>query len=116
MPHPEHNQIPSWAERERFDDLYWIGENLHIFWPVAHHGFEELGRGAIVVDTSSRPTGVGHPFGYFPRESVEEYGDQDTLRMIREYDPTWELVTVLLKPRDRSSTYRIGVPSVIAEQ
>lgn len=101
---------------EQFDDLYWIGENLHVFWPAALQGFEELGRGAIVVDVTSRPTGQGHPFGNLAHEGIEAYGDPDTQRMIREYDPTWELVTVLLKPHDRSSTYRIGVPSAIAER
>jgi hypothetical protein len=29
--------------------------------------------------------------------------------MVREYDPTWEPVTVLLKPQDRVSVYRVGV-------
>ena len=103
--------FPAWAERERAGDLAWIGENLHVFWPVAQQEYEELGRGAIVVDTTSRPTGEGHPFGYLPQEMVEEHGDEDTLRMVRQYDPTWEMVTVLLKTQDRTSTYRVGVIS-----
>jgi hypothetical protein len=40
MPHPEQNRIPAWAEQERSGDLHWIGENLHIFWPVAQTGVE----------------------------------------------------------------------------
>ena len=104
----DRKRFPAWAERERTGDLAWIRENFHVFWPAAQMGYEELGRGAIVVDTTSRPTGAGHPFGYLPREKVEETGDEDAQRMVREYDPTWEMVTVLLKPHDRVSVYRVG--------
>ena len=89
--------------------MSWIGENLHVLWPLAKQAYDEIGRGAVVVDTTVRPAGLGHPFGYFPREMVEEYGDEDALRMALEYDPTWEMVTVLLKTENRSSTYRVGV-------
>ncbi len=112
MVNPEKSHIPSWAERERGVDMAWIRENLFVFWPLARQTFEDVGRGAIVVDTTTRPTGEGHPFGYFSQELLEGYGNEDTQRMVREYDPTWELVTVLLKSRERISTYRIGVPSV----
>ena len=116
MGNHERRNIPPWAERERTSDLAWIGENLQVFWPVAQVGFEELGRGAIVVDITSRPTGEGHPFGYLPREVLDQFGDGDTQRMVAEYDPAWEMVAMLLKPQDRSSTYRIGVPSALGER
>jgi len=109
MPEREARWIPSWAESERTSDVAWISENLHVFWPVAQQRYEEHGRGAIVVDTTRLPTGEGHPFGYFPQQMVEQTGDEDTQRMVREYDPSWEMVTVLLKTHDRISTYRAGV-------
>ena len=111
--------IPAWAERERISDLAWIVENLHLFWPVAQTAYDEYGRGAIVVDTSARPSrepaplcgeGRGHPFGYFVQEQIEEAGGEHERRMVAEYDPEREMVTVLLKRQDRWSTYRIGVP------
>ena len=102
-------RFPTWAERDRAGDLAWIEENLHVFWPVAHQGYEDQGRGAIVVDTTQRPTGEGHPFGYFPRPMVEQTADEDAQRMVREYDPACDFVAVLLKTRDRTSTYRIRV-------
>lgn len=105
----DRRRFPAWAERERAGDLAWIGENLHVFWPAAQQGYEEFGREAIVVDTTSRPTGEGHPFGYFPQAMVEQTGDEDAQRMVRQYDPTWEMVTVLLKTHDRVSVYRVGV-------
>jgi hypothetical protein len=101
--------LPEWVERERMGDLAWIGENMHVFWPIAQQGYETLGRGAIVVDTTSRPTGEGHPFGYFPREVIEEKGDEDTQRLVREYDPPTEFVSVLLKTQERVSSYRLRV-------
>jgi hypothetical protein len=109
MPERHGERFPSWAERERAPDLDWISENLHVFWPVAQQGHEENGRGAIVVDTTQRPTGEGHPFGYFPQAMMEPTGDEDTLRMVKEYDPSWEMVVVHLKAHDRTSTYRVGV-------
>ena len=66
MTKSERGRFPAWAERGRAGDLAWIRENLHVFWPAAQQGQEEFGRGAIVVDTTSRPTGEGHPFGYLP--------------------------------------------------
>ncbi len=64
--------------RERALDLAWASENLHVFWAVAQQGYEKQGRGAIVVDTTQRPTGEGHPFGYFTQALVEQTGDEDT--------------------------------------
>lgn len=109
MSEHEKRRFPDWAERERAGDLAWIHQNLHVFWPAAQLGYETVGRGAIVVDTTSRPTKEGHPFGYFDQAAIEEGGDEDALRMVREYEPSWEFVAALLKSQGRTSTYRIGV-------
>jgi hypothetical protein len=103
------SRFPEWAEQERAGDLAWIGENLHIFWPAAQLGYETVGRGAIVVDTTLRPTGGGHPFGYLDQVAIEQGMPEDTQRLVREYDPSWEFVTALLKSQDRISSYRLGV-------
>jgi len=107
---PENPNIPDWAQRERLADLAWIGENLDVFWRTATAAFEDVGRGAIVVDTTVQPTsGAGNPFAYVSQEQVEEHGDEDTRRMVSGYDPTNELVLVLLKSGDRISIYWVGV-------
>jgi hypothetical protein len=95
------------TDEERQDDLEWIKENTHLFLPMAREGFDRFGRGALVVDTTQRPTGEGHPFGYFPQGMLEDEADDDTLRMVSEYEPEEEFVTVLLKPRYRVSSYRL---------
>ena len=105
-------RIPRWAEKERGSDMAWIGDNLHIFWPAAWTGYEAVGRGALGIDTTqtfSHEGGVGHPFGYLDQATIEQQEDEDLKRMVREYDPSWEMVTALFKPHDRLSTYRIGV-------
>ncbi len=110
--------VPEWAKRERTSDLAWIHENWHIFFPAARAGFEQAGRGAIVTDTTVAPVehekGKGHPFGYLPLSLIEGHKEEsvwgDVVRMVRGYDPTWELVCVLLK-QSRESAYRVGAPS-----
>ncbi len=102
--------MPDWAKQERGRDLRWLGENLQIFWLAAQKGFQETGRGAIVVDTTSRPTGAGHPFIYLPAAGVATLDSDDTLRMIQVYDPTCEFVAMLLKVYGRSSSYRVALP------
>jgi hypothetical protein len=101
-------QMPDWARRERAGDMAWIKENVHVFWPAAQRGYAEVGRGALVVDTTSQPVkGAGHLFGYLPQEAIEQQDDENTQRMVREYDPSAEFVTVLLKTKDRMSSYRV---------
>ena len=100
--------IPEWAEKERLSDQLWIQDNFHILWPAAKTAFNDLGRGAIVVDTTSQPIpGAGHPFGYFSREQLGEHDDEDSKRLVREYNPRKEFVVMLIKHDDRTSTYRI---------
>lgn len=111
MPESERkSHIPPWAERERLRDMAWLSENLHIFWPAAQASYMEVGRGAIVVDTTVRPTGAGHPFGYYAEELIAVFGYPNAVRMVAEYEPEWQFVTVLLKMEGRMSTYRIGIP------
>ena len=107
---PEHRDIPDWAQRERQGDLGWIAENLDVFSAIASVAFENTGRGAIVVDTTSQAMpGAGHPFGYFSQDQIEELGDEDTNCMVTEYEPAQEFVVVLLKRDDHVSTYRVGI-------
>lgn len=107
---PENPNISDWAQRERQADFGWIQENLDMFWTVATTALENAGRGAIIVDATLEPVpGAGNPFAYFSQDQIEERGDEDTQRMVAEYNPTQEFVVVLLKPGDRTSTYRVAV-------
>src|SRR4030095_12915196 len=108
--------MPEWAMRERIGDLAWIEQNLPVFWPIAQAGYEAMGRGALVVDTTLRAGDGGHPFLYFPHEQLVQSGEPERRRMVAAYDPVWEFVAVLLKDRDRVSSYRVGLPSFKAQQ
>src|SRR5579859_3610631 len=103
-----HRRFPDWAERERRGDLEWIGDNLHVLWPFAATAFTAQGRGAIMVDTTSQPQpGRGNPFGYLPEPEIAKLQDEDVTRMVSQYDPASELVILLLKSDERTSTYRV---------
>lgn len=100
--------VPNWAGRQRQNDLAWIQENFFVIFPHAQAQFSKQGRGAIVVDTTVQPLpGAGHPLFYFSLMQVQQMGDLDALRMVREYTPNTEVVIVLLKHRGMVSTYRI---------
>ncbi|HET6443244.1 MAG TPA: hypothetical protein VFI27_01580 [candidate division Zixibacteria bacterium] len=104
----ENQNIPAWAHLERERDFEWIDENVEIFCAAATSSFEVSGRGAIVVDTTTQPSpDAGHPFGYLSQNQLEQDGDEDTKRMLSQYDPSRELVLLLLKPEYRTSSYRI---------
>lgn len=116
MPSPEGGprHIPEWAERERLSDLTWITENLHKLFPAAQLGVSTMGRGVLVIDTTTvimHDQGDGNPMFYLPEAQVQELGNQDALRMVRAYDPSWQLVAGLLKPEGKESFYRVGVPT-----
>ena len=104
---PEGYDIPSWAERERWTDLAWIFSQLPLFRSAAGMSFRSLGRGAIVVDTTARTAGERLPCAYFTAEAIQRYEDEDINRLVTHYDPSDELVVVLLKSQSRSSSYRI---------
>lgn len=65
-----------------------------------------------MVDTTIRPTGAGHPFGYLDLGTIEQSEDKETLRLTNAYDPDREMVVTLLKPQDRLSTYQVQVISL----
>jgi hypothetical protein len=46
-----------------------------------------------------------------PETGIEQMKDPDALRIVQGYDPSWELVAMLLKNEQRVSTYRVGVPA-----
>ena len=101
-------EVPDWAREERQKDLAWIRENMLLFREAAQSAFQDGGRGVIVVDTTSLPVeGMGHPFGYYLQETIEQSGDEDVQRMVAEYNPRQEFVIVLLKPDERTSSYRM---------
>jgi hypothetical protein len=103
-------RIPRWAQRERLDDLVWIMREWSILFPAAVEQHQLRGRGCIVVNTTHRPTGAGHPFTYLTLPEVHQQRDADLLRMVSEYDPAREIVIKLIKSWGRESLYRLHPP------
>jgi hypothetical protein len=110
-PGQEHDKLPEWAQRERFADLAWIHENLFALRPVVQAQFHSHGRGALVVDTTSRPEpDAGHPLFYLPQEVIETFDETDVQQMVTSYKPSREMVIVLIKQYGRQSSYRVLLP------
>lgn len=111
MSQRERKHLPYWAEQERVNDLAWIRDNLNAFWPAARVGYETVGRGAVIVATTTYPTGEP-PLGYLDQAAIEWHGNEDIARMVGEYNPDEEFVTILFKDAGQWSTYRVGFVAV----
>ena len=109
----ERNTLPAWAERERWNDLAWIASNLPNFWSEALLAYQEMGRGAIVIETNFRVREGDHPAAYLTEEQISRYDDEDIKRLVTDYTPEEELVVILIKEQQRTSAYRVraGLPS-----
>lgn len=114
MPEGERkSHIPPLDEQERLSDMTWLNENLPVFWSMAQSAYEEVGRGALVTDLTVQFRGGGHPIAYCSQELIVAVGDPDAIRMVEQYEPDWQFVTMLFKTGGRISTYRIGVHNQI---
>ena len=106
-------EIPDWARKERVSDWAWIAENMYVLWPATQKAYQERGKGALMIDTrvvGKHEKGEGNPMYYLTEDALEQSEQYpDALRMVRAYDPTWEMIAVLMK-QGRESTYRVGVP------
>ena len=98
---------PGWAEKDRKQDMVLIQENAEIFQIASSSAFIQVGRGAVVVETTILEEDEWHPFAYYLQEVVELDFDDDTQLMVQNYTPFEEFVIVSLKPENRTSTYRI---------
>jgi hypothetical protein len=63
---------------------------------------------------------VGHPMYYVPNDLAQETDDEDTKRMLGEYDPAREFVVLLLKDEEKAqnqtiSRERVGVEHAIGD-
>ena len=68
---PENPKIPDWALQENQAVSGW--EELDVFWFYASLAYNNMGRGAVVVDTRSQSKpGEGYQVGYFSQERIED--------------------------------------------
>ncbi len=97
---------------------------MYLFDPLARDGFASLGRGAIVVNLAElifrKNYEEGHPFNYRSLSHLADWFDTEEFtqtsqpvrvqEMLFEYDPSMEMVVVLVKDL-RGSAYRMLLPS-----
>lgn len=92
---PERNHKSDEKSKEQQYDLDWIDENRAIFWLSATTAYEELGRGALVVELISESLEQGYPFSYFAEGELEM--QEDLKRNLDAYDPGREFILILQK-------------------
>jgi hypothetical protein len=93
------------SELEKQEDYSWIVSNRCLFWLVATAAHDQIGRGAIMVDTTSNaPSGNGNPFTY-QTEGEIELRDETLSGHLQTYMPDREFVIVLLKTDGQFNSY-----------
>ena len=98
-------------EKEMFDDLIWVEQNLPVFWSFACAGHASFGRGAVVIDAKSEPVGEDTTFVYIDQEFLQNGRNKlgkHLFQLVLEYDPSRQIVIVFLKPLNVMS-YQIEV-------
>ncbi len=102
------------AAQGKARDQAFVHEHIEALWTAAQEGYTRLGRGALVVDTllyGERADEEHNPhleFAYMPQGKVETLEDERLRERVRVYDPTQELVVVLVRP-GRQMLYRVSV-------
>jgi len=112
------DQPSSAEEQEKTRELAWLEENLTIFWPTAHFGFEQQGRGAVVINAIEIPLGEDTQFHYADQTRIEEGEDEASSRlaqMVSEYDPERQFVMAIIRPDMWVSTYQFEVGENLVE-
>ena len=99
-----------YSEAQRELELAWIDQNTPLFSAKASGYFGLVGRGAIIVDTASKPLTEGALFTYFSKEQMEHIADDDISNKVDDYVPYQEFVVLLLLPQNQTRAYRIDIP------
>jgi hypothetical protein len=69
---PEMEMSLAWGRRI---DLQWIGEKNLIFQSAVRKAFDQIERGAVVIDVTMPPVVGGLFFSYWPQSDLEEKDD-----------------------------------------
>jgi hypothetical protein len=102
-------ELTDWTSKEYEVDRVWIDENLTVLQPFAISEFDEIGPGAIFVNTTEYDEDESrHPCYYMPQAIIEELENEETKRIVREYDPHQEFVIILVKAGERECTHQIN--------
>lgn len=101
IPPPKWVASPPWG-KSRPEDLNWIKDNRTVLWLATTVAFEEIGYGFIFVDLTEQTEGEGHPFGYYSEGELEPQQDGKLRRLLEEYDPDREFISLLWKGEERS--------------
>lgn len=109
------------SEAEKAKELAWLREHISAFWVTAYEGHREQGRGAVVIDTTTKPLGEDAPFYYVPQARFESQEDEVLLglvKLISEYGSENQFVAVFIRPGNDEfefSMFQIGVTERLAE-
>ncbi len=97
------------GDRQR--ELAWVEQNRDIFWLISKVATDQVGRGSIVIDTTTQVPEGGHPIGFLALTENELQGNAVDNYM-QSYDPNKEFVVTLLASEDRTTTYLGTAPPI----
>ena len=107
-------ELTDWKSKEEEVDRAWIEENLAVLQTLAESKYNENGHGAVFVNTTEFDRErSGHPCFFLTQANVQDMDNEETLGMVRDYDPHQEFVLVLIKQGKRGCAYRVSYQNLI---
>lgn len=103
--------FPDYEMRETLSDLSFIEDHLLAFRTVVYDHFLLYGSGAVIVDTNGNTSAPFRSAWYLPHDQLETLDEPIVKSMVNSYDPSSEIVIVLLKAEDRQRVYRVALPA-----
>lgn len=109
------------SELQHAQEMAWLKDNFAAFWITAYGGYQEQGRGALIIDTRTTPLGEETPFYYITQDIIDAQPDDTSQRLaswLDEYTPEQQMVVVFVRPGEgdtRYSLFQLDLIEMLAE-
>lgn len=98
------------SELQHVQEIAWLKDNLAAFWTAAYEGYQERGRGALIIDTRTTPLGEETPFYYITQDIIDAQpndASQLLASWLDDYEPGQQIVVVFVRPGQGDTRYSL---------
>jgi hypothetical protein len=109
---------PAESSREPQSNRDWLEAYVPVFWPAAQFGFEEWGRGALIIQLIPEEAEDETRFHYADQTSIEPAAAEVYRHLgglVSTYDPQTTFVAVIMTPGRPAAVYQIKIGDTAVE-